>query len=393
MSNAPSSVSRQGVWQRRLGMIAAVLFTALLVSSLLFVLNRAHQSSLGTPGLPIGGLHSLLSLHMMNASTGWSLSDHSALRTTDGGNHWKNVTPPNITLTPDSVADFRTASIVWIAMPQASGTIKVLHTADGGQTWQQTTMQAVFPRQISFIDSLHGWLLAASRPPGGAAESVSVFRTTDGGKTWVNTATALFADATPPGHLPYGGLKSGIYFLNASTGWVTGTVSVPNLAWLYATHDGGSTWNQETFSMPSGVPSARISIISPTFFSATDGILPVIFTDFSTDKGIATDIYVTHDGGRSWQSTAPIFVALNVHDFVDMQHGWATNGTLLYRTIDGGVHWTELSPSKSFKNISQLDFVSGEEGWAISSTASNSSSLLKTEDGGITWSVISSRIS
>jgi len=336
----------------------------------------------------------LFSLHMLDATTGWALSDQAVLRTTDGGIHWKNVTPSKTTPTQNSVADFQTASMAWIAIPKANTTTtQVLHTADGGQSWQQTTIPAALPRQITFVDSQHGWILAGLRPPGGAAESVSVFRTTDGGKTWMNVATALFADATPPGHLPYGGQKLGIRFLNDATGWVSGTVSLPDLAWLYITHDGGSTWHQQLLPLPPGVPSTRLSILSPTFFSTTDGILPVIFSNIGTDSGIATDIYVTHDGGRTWQSTALLSAALRILNFVDMQHGWATDGMTLYSTRDGGDSWIKLSPSENFKNIVQLDFVSGEMGWAIRSTAPNSSSLLKTDDGGHTWTAVSSTIS
>jgi photosystem II stability/assembly factor-like uncharacterized protein len=376
-------------WQHRLNMIAAVLVAALLVSALILVLNRTHQSSVGTPAKPTGGLNSLLSLHMIDASTGWALSKHTVLRTTDGGVHWQNVTPPGATLTQSSIADFRAASIASIATPQPDGaSTQVLHTADGGQTWQQATIQMPFPRQISFIDPQHGWVLAAVRPPGGAAEPVGVFRTTDGGKTWVNVATALFADTTPPGRLPYGGQKTGMRFLDASTGWVTGTVSLSNLAWLYVTHDGGSTWQQQSLLMPQGVPSARLSILSPTFFSAADGILPITFSNVTTDSDIAIDIYATHDGGRTWQSTAPVSAALRILGFADMQHWWATDGTMLYSTGDGGNHWIKISPGENFKNIAQLDFVSDKVGWAISSTALDSSSLLKTVDGGRTWTTI-----
>lgn len=376
-------------WQHRLNMIAAVLVAALLVSALILVLNRTHQSSTGTPAKPTGGLNSLLSLHMIDASTGWALSKHTVLRTTDGGVHWQNVTPPGATLTQSSIADFRTASIASIATPQGNAaSTQVLHTADGGQTWQQAAIQMPFPRQISFIDPQHGWVLAAVRPPGGAAEPVGVFRTTDGGKTWVNVATALFADTTPPGRLPYGGQKTEMRFLDASTGWVTGTVSLSNLAWLYVTHDGGSTWQQQSLLMPQGVPSARLSILSPTFFSAADGILPVIFSNVTTDSDIATAIYATHDGGKTWQSTTPIPAALRILGFADMQHWWATDGTMLYSTGDGGNHWIKISPGANFKNIAQLDFVSDKVGWAISSTPLGSSFLLKTVDGGRTWTTI-----
>ncbi len=391
-----STVPWEGSWQRRLSMVAAVLFATLLVGSLLLVLSRAHQSSLGGQGNTLhsskltGGFGSMFSLHMIDATTGWALSGQGVLRTTDGGLHWQNVSPSNISLTRESIAEFRTATLAWVGIQQTNAaTAQVLRTTDGGKSWQQTAIQAPFLRQITFIDAQHGWILSSWRPTGGAAEAVSVVRTTDGGKTWQSVSQALFADTTPPGHLPYGGQKSGIHFLNASTGWVTGTVTVPHLAWLYITHDGGSTWNQQTLPMPSGVPSAQLSIMSPTFFSATDGILPVTFSDTATVSSIATDIYVTHDGGATWQNTTPVPAVLSTIDFLDMQHGWATDGTVLYSTSNGGQHWTKLSPNTSFKQVTFLNFVSSTAGLAISQQGNSSSFLLKTADGGQTWTPIS----
>jgi photosystem II stability/assembly factor-like uncharacterized protein len=330
---------------------------------------------------------------MLDASTGWALSDHAVLYTSDGAVHWKDVTPSGIPLSQSSIADFRSASVASIATPRPDGTgTQVLHTADGGQTWQQATISMPFPRQIFFVDAQHGWLLAAVRPPGGAAEPVAVFRTADGGKTWSNVATALFADTTPAGRLPYGGQKLEMRFLDTSTGWVTGTVPLANLAWLYITHDGGLTWRQQALLMPPGLPTARLSVLAPTFFSAAVGILPVIFSDLATGNPLATALYTTHDGGTTWSSTVPVPAALPLLSFADMQHGWASDGTRLYGTSDGGAHWLKLSPDSSFKNIAQLDFVSATLGWAISSSMPTASTLLKTVDGGRSWTPISSAI-
>src|SRR6185312_10546466 len=114
-----------------------------------------------------------------------------------------------------------------------------------------------------------------------------------------------------------------------------------------------------------GVPSAQLSLASPTFFSATDGILPVIFSDLISGRGIATDVYVTLDGGTTWKNTMPLAAVFGMIDFVDMQHGWATDGIVLYHTSDGGQHWAKLSPGANFKQITSLSFVSSTTGWAI----------------------------
>ena len=333
----------------------------------------------------------MFSLHMIDPTTGWALSEHGILRTTDGGLHWINVTPSGAMITRESVASFLTASLAWVATPQANGaTSQIVATTDGGQTWQQSSVPAVDLKQMAFVDAQHGWILAGWGTGEGAAEAVTVFRTTDGGKTWMNVSSALPAstDTPPPGQLPFGGRKSGIQFLNASTGWITGTVGANDLAWLYASHDGGATWYRQSLPLPSGVPPAQLSLGSPTLFSPTDGVLPVIFSDVLTGRGVATDIYVTHDGGTTWTSTTPLPLAAVAIDFADEQHGWASDGVNLHRTSDGGQQWTKLSPGANFKQVTSLDFVSSTLGWAIRGQGKNSSLLLKTTDGGGTWTPI-----
>jgi photosystem II stability/assembly factor-like uncharacterized protein len=66
-----------------------------------------------------------------------------------------------------------------------------------------------------------------------------------------------------------------------------------------------------------------------------------------------------------------------------MNHGWVTDGDVLYVTTDGGSHWTTIPPTPPFANVKQIDFVSPQLGWAVTPT-----SLLKTEDGGSTWTPV-----
>jgi len=381
-------------WQRRFGTLSAAVFAALLVGTLILVVNLAHQSRTGGQITLSLQAAALTSLHMIDATTGWAIAGKAVLRTSDGGSHWRDVTPAGHALVSGSAAQFLTASLPWIAISQAGApTTQLFHTSDGGQSWQQSTVQARFVRQMTFIDAQHGWILAGNANAAGPAEVVSVLRTIDGGKTWLNLATALPSDATPPGHLPYGGQKTGIRFVNASTGWVTGTVFANSLAWLYVTHDGGSTWNQQTLPLPPNVPPSQLWIGPPTFFSATDGLLPVRFADSLTNRDIAAVFYVTHDGGTTWRSTTPVSAALSSSDFLDMQHGWLTDGTSLFVTDNGGQHWAKLTPSVNFKRITLLDFVSETTGWAISHQSAGSSFLLKTTDGGQTWTHITPVIS
>jgi photosystem II stability/assembly factor-like uncharacterized protein len=154
---------------------------------------------------------------------------------------------------------------------------------------------------------------------------------------------------------------------------------------LYRTTDGGGTWHPQSLALSPDERSAQLSIMPPEFFTLTDGILPV---SAETENSSHFNAYVTQDAGATWQKTTPLMIRATVVDFIDMKHGWVSDGTQLYATDDGGLHWTSLSAHLSWHGISQLDFVTSESGWAIGSVQTNDLSLLKTSDGGRTWTVI-----
>ena len=426
----PSEVDRQGppsrfaegpMWQQRSGSIAAAVLVTLLVGSLIVVLTHAHRGSFGRPRHTSDQFGAISSIHMLDAQTGWAMTDtNRILRTTDGGVHWKNVTPtyPTSVTGQNVAADFLTASSAWVALsgidttgqgdnrarkPPSSvwvgvsganaTTIVIFRTTDAGQTWQQTTIQASggIVTQVNFVTAQDGWLMS-KHPVSESTETLELFRTTDGGRTWVKIASALAAslDVPPPGQLPFSGSKSGLSFLNATTGWVTGRVPANGYTLLYRTRDGGSTWYRQSLPLSPTEASSQLSILPPLFFNATDGILPV---SFDTGNGANLDVYVTHDGGSTWTGTSPLTASARTTDFIDVDHGWASDGTLLYVTSDGGQQWMKLAPGGSFQHVKELDFVSNDIGWAIGATASNAPTLLKTVDGGHTWMVIPYTIS
>jgi photosystem II stability/assembly factor-like uncharacterized protein len=398
MNSAHANFSESRTWQQSVGIIAAALFVTLLVGTLIVVLTHAHQNNSGNAPKNTAGQPGVLStIHMIDVKTGWAITDRGRIaRTADGGGQWKDVTPnyPSTANLQSVVAEFLTSSLAWVAVSApGSGTriTAVFYSTDGGQTWQETTVQTSIVTRITFINAQNGWLLS-EQAHSASAEAVEIFRTTDGGKAWVRVAVALASstDAPPPGHLPFGGSKSGLGFSSATTGWVTGASPLSDYALFYVTHDGGTTWHPQTLPLPPEHGSAYLSILSPRFFTANDGILPV-----SINRGNATllDIYVTHNGGATWQSGTPLVASATAWDFIDGNHGWASDGTGLFMTSDGGQHWKELSPNASFHNVSRLDFVSSEIGWAIGTTEANVPSLLKTTDGGHTWTTIAYTIS
>ncbi len=325
----------------------------------------------------------LLQIHMGDANNGWGLTDHQILRTEDGGSQWFDVTPKDTVLPARPASFFLDAKTGWAAIPQAdfaSGT--VISTQDGGQTWSSS--QVPFASgSLDFIDPQHGWNLDASNCGAGSCGG-NLYQTQDGGKTWTVATTIDANDANAPGRLPLSGDKSGVAFADASHGWATGSIPMDNYAWLFATQDGGKTWQHQELVLPQNISTAMFAVDPPRFFGPQEGLLPVsMFADVPHK-----DFYHTQDGGKTW--TASTDVASNgVYSIATAQDIWVWDGGTMYVTHDGAQTWTPVTPNVSLsQTISQLDFVSKTDGWVLSMDANGTTTLYRSTDGGVTWKKI-----
>ena len=340
-------------------------------------------------------------IHMTGPLAGWAVTairepgPNALLHTIDGGAHWEDVTPPG--LLGVSRPAVLTAGIAWL---EAS---TLLHTTDGGRTWRDFGRPPLFRASgnrtlfladgmLDFIDARNGWRMMGAGAPG--REEVYIHRTADGGATWVPVSYTTTIDETRG--LPLAGTKTGITFLNATTGWVTGRQPGCDHAFLFATRDGGHTWRRLRLSLPPQVTSHWNGYtMAPQFFSARDGVLPMVVSysaqgEYCEDGKQIVVFYVTRDGGATWLATSPV----EAHggpawSFADLDHGWVLGDGVLYRAANGGRRWAAIPLPSEFGDIRQLDFVSPQTGWAVRGSLrtlkTTPSSLLKTTDGGQTW--------
>ncbi len=176
-------------------------------------------------------------LKMFDANDGWAATPTSVLKTTDGGQHWTDVTP-----------------VDWEPLP-------VSPTADSSASEDTGITTA------TFLDMDHAWIVSETLPtssiptpnigsPVTTATTtvslppqtfpVSIRATVDGGKTWMDAETFTvknLAQVYPP------------YFINDSDGWLEMAVSGESSAstqsqnkpggdTVYVVHttDGGITW-------------------------------------------------------------------------------------------------------------------------------------------------------
>jgi len=348
-----------------------------------------------------GDVPALESIRMIDALIGWAVTSEQEaerfLRTTDGGIHWRDVTPflsSGQKISVEKVAVL-TSLIAWVL----SG--ELFHTVDGGRTWSNEDIPGGWVQSMQFIDPRDGWIVSVQGANMASVEQ-DIYGSTDGGQTWIKAASTRPFEATGSGLDLQLGLYFDFAFLNATTGWVTGISLAEERVYLYVTHDGGRTWHLQKLPLPLLVTSPWGGVTRPpTFFTARHGILPVFYDNLNSQsyRPIASFaiFYVTNDGGMTWTSTTPVSTAhsgialdrrgqsLRTYSFVDANHGWLADGDVLYATSDGGHHWMKISPTELFTDVRQIDFISSWVGWAVRQT---SPFLLKTLDGGHTWAPV-----
>ncbi len=146
------------------------------------------------------GLRGLQRLKLAPPVGGWLVGDGGLILTTqDLGVSWQ--LPPGDP-TPAAGADFDWRAVevrgpqCWIAGSPGS---RVLHTTDGGRTWQSYSTGQTMPiHAIQFIDDRQGWAVGALG---------TILATIDGGKTWKRqhaggSRAALFAVFSEPQAAP-----------------------------------------------------------------------------------------------------------------------------------------------------------------------------------------------
>jgi photosystem II stability/assembly factor-like uncharacterized protein len=348
----------------------------------------------------------ITSIRMLDAANGWAIggwgegSDH-VLTSADGGQTWRDVTPPEPAPADGSLValgSFVDARTGWVTYRyQYEMTIParavVWRTQDAGQTWQSsipldlTGLNEVYwPSDLVFADNLNGWLLAHVGA-GMSHDYVALFRTQDGGQSWVRLID------------PYGGSeiqvcqKDILVFPTAQNGWLTGDCGgVMAGAFLYQTTDGGQTWQSVNLPAPAEAPDllsesspGYCRTQSPVFTSPEAGKLIVRCLDTTQDPYLTSFyLYTTSDGGATW---TPSSSPAGMLAFVTRDTGWALSRDL-FHTTDGGQTWTKV---KTVNWDGQFSFVSDMLGWAVARAETDAGTrlaLVQTTDGGKTWDII-----
>jgi len=253
---------------------------------------------------------------MVDDSNGWmqkvTEKESAVLHTHDGGRHWVNVSPSALTNAAkklfdehraDRLSDFAAlcpldAQRAWVSItPENSEVVLLEYTADAGQHWKERVAPvATYAAHISFVDELHGFLLATSTPATGHMDK-KFYGTEDGAEHWHVLAPPPVSGCYP----------TGIFFRSRTDGWLTATYHGGDDAPLYRTQDGGKSWKLQKLNVPGGYRGGYADTYPPVFIGAEkkQGYLPVKLVRNEPKPGhVAWVTYETEDGGATWHVPA-----------------------------------------------------------------------------------------
>ena len=299
-------------------------------------------------------LNTLLDVYFLDANVGWVITSSRIYKTTNGGENWvEKFASAETTYFFESIAFCNASNGI------AVGSMgKMYRTADGGENWAiMETEEAVWMFDVQFTTATHGWIagLRASRISitiGGMFGGVSIeiddprytlWETTDSGYTWTQR------------NFGFSGSLYGVYFLNETSGWATGTNGA-----VFTTNDGGSTW----------------SVVR-----SVHDMNAVHFCNAKAGWAVGQDgtVLYTNNGGTLWtlQAGSGTNSALNSVQFIDSLRGWATGGKMLH-TVNGGEVWFEQSAVTS----ASVFFINDQKGYSVSQSYPY---MRYTIDEGDTW--------
>ncbi len=271
-------------------------------------------------------------------SSGWITGfSGTVLRTADGGLTWNTSTLPGASSSANRDICFVSASTGFV-----SGDDGIWKTLDGGATWTSIT-----PTNPSPSGSSSMWFTDADNGVYGfggcAGTTVTFCSTSDGGATW---ASVTYDHTTPD--VAVGGIcyMAGAYYAVGGNG----------KGWKST--DGGVSWT----ATPTGSAGWQEDIVAAggtLFVASANGT-----SCGSTGGG---KILKSHDGASTWASTSfatTVMWGISMYSAMD---GWSCgdNGNA-YRTSNGGVSWTSVACG--FGNVDRVDdicFTDATHGWAV----------------------------
>lgn len=359
---------------------------------------------------------------LLTATTGWASTENRLLWTTDGGTHWKDISPPKPkqsfsnfanAIPEDQYADvfFLDADNGWVlisaAPPENQGSeaeqsqmdggtweencaFFVAATNDGGKTWTIEPVEMPEPSpagsatpilsgngNFTFTDTQHGWLELENQT-GSAFSDGDLMVTSDGGRTWQMSQSNpdFYGEirATPNGDL-----------------WILGGADDD----LAVRHKDEKEFNDFSLPVPNEVAPATAPMYTlPIFDDSSHGYEAVTYLADTSGNSSAV-LYETTDGGRTWKAnrrlsniSATHAIYSTVVDSIWIIPSTQQNAAPSLTQLESNEvkkAAANYKPNSSSNDLTNPDFsfLTPDAAWSRCSGG-----LCSTIDGGTTWTVI-----
>ncbi|MGC1376734.1 MAG: hypothetical protein WA821_10935 [Anaerolineales bacterium] len=336
------------------------------------------------------------SIAMKSQNEGWGISGAYVLTTADGGQTWREVTPPeNLPSGAKNQAygaflDARTAWVVFAKDGHVAPEASIWRTTDGGHTWtpgppllHQVIGDSVWA-EFAALDAKNVWALVRGVYVGaGTHHNHELFHSVDGGLTWTSLDGQVSDDYT------------GMVFADANFGLRTiqtiGAYAAGPPAYD-VTGDGGLTWQGRQLPPPPDAPGLftqypYCETYQPVLLSARAIRLLVGCFDYNDPpKQFTSYFYASQDGGAAWQT---VHLPDGVQAARDQLIYFDANNALLlgrdiYLSASDGQTWSFV---KTVDWDGQFSFSDMLNGWAIA-RSDGEAALVQTTDGAAIWTVI-----
>jgi photosystem II stability/assembly factor-like uncharacterized protein len=298
-----------------------------------------------------------------SSTEGW-ICANPLLHTADGGHTWQSGSYGTVASDTHTCAAVPTDA--WILAQATDGRLTLL-PAQGGPNPAVSSTLPTLPagavvQQLTFVDKNDGWFLAIGDH--GAADHGLLYRTTTGSGRMQFTLVSSNAPAR------------GVQFANARDGWGISDSGVSRTA------DAGSTWHAVAVPMPQPI-AAELGLILDHI--TVHGSTIVVQGENPSGNLSGAFFIVSDDGGATWEerggppasfgTAEPTMLAVP-----DATHWRFAFGNELWVTDDGGSSWTK----RTMPDVESIAFPTADVAWATGTQGD----VLQTADAGRTWHVV-----
>lgn len=337
---------------------------------------------------------------MVRGTEGWAQTFRGLYWTTDGGAHWRNITPPIPHPARLGTVQFANPRRGWVFSEEGrEGETRdaIYSTSDGGLSWTRTRIEVdglgTNAGGASFAMAGHELVFALIREARNTAYSVGyLFRSRDGGARWEQMKQ----------HPPHAGE---IAFTDNLHGWLAGGGPHPA---LYRTRDGGRSWTEVRLPRPPGFadpsterrpgyPAVTANYLAPRFEPGGQGTLVATYLKLG-GRNAMTALYTTVDDGNHWKLASTVHGGIAGISLVSYR-GEGTAVGFDYPGPDLTLLTASAAPARlpgtglAKESFPRLSFSSPEDGFAVETAQECEvlihctlvNQLLFSSDGGSSW--------